>query len=243
MTKPKCANIFIGYDDRERVAVNVLTNSIQANSSIPVQIGQIRLEQIEDIYSRSHDPLQSTDFSFSRFLVPYLMNYQGWALFIDADMLCLGDISELWGMRDHQKAVQVVKHKHNCKPGKKFQGMPQTPYKRKNWSSVMLFQCNKCQMLSPEFVNTATGLQLHQFNWINDSEIGELPEEWNVLVDVQSIPPKPKILHYTLGGPWFNDFHHNAAGDVWLSGLKDLNYPFNHSSLSTTDNLKSNENN
>jgi len=100
--------VFIGFDSREGVAVNVLTDSIQAHATRPVQIAQIRLSQLEGVYKRSRHPLQSTDFSFSRFLVPWLCNYEGWALFIDADMLCRGDLSELWELRDERYAIQVT---------------------------------------------------------------------------------------------------------------------------------------
>lgn len=222
---PHVAQVFIGYDPRERVAVNVLTDSIQAHASLPVQIAQVRLEQLGSVYQRPQDPLQSTAFSFSRFLVPYLMGYEGWALFIDADMLCLADIAELWALRDESKAVQVVQHQHQCEAGQKFQGMPQTPYRRKNWSSVMLFNCSSCTALTPTYVNTASGLELHQFHWLKDTEIGALPAEWNVLLDVQSIPPEAKILHYTLGGPWFDDCLNCAEADRWSEGHQLLNAP------------------
>ena len=203
----------------------MLTDSIQAHASLPVQIAQVRLEQLGSVYQRPQDPLQSTAFSFSRFLVPYLMGYEGWALFIDADMLCLADIAELWALRDESKAVQVVQHQHQCEAGQKFQGMPQTPYRRKNWSSVMLFNCSSCTALTPTYVNTASGLELHQFHWLKDAEIGALPAEWNVLLDVQSIPPEAKILHYTLGGPWFDDCLNCAEADRWSEGHQLLNAP------------------
>jgi lipopolysaccharide biosynthesis glycosyltransferase len=219
------ARVFIGYDPREEVAVNVLTASFQAHASIPVQIAQVRLDQLGGVYTREHDPKQSTAFSFSRFLVPWLAGYQGWALFIDADMLCLGDIAELWALRDESKAVQVVKHQHECEEGLKFQGMPQTPYGRKNWSSVVLFNCERCTALTPEFVNTATGLELHQFRWLADGEIGELPPEWNVLVGVQPVPAAAKVLHYTLGGPWFDDCLDMPESQRWLEAREAMNSP------------------
>ncbi len=124
--------VFIGFDSREGVAVNVLTDSIQANASRPVQIAQVRLSQLKGVYHRPKNPLQSTEFSYSRFLVPWLCNFEGWALFIDADMVCLGDLAEIWDLRDNQYAIQVVKHQHHCETGLKFQGEPQTPYERKN---------------------------------------------------------------------------------------------------------------
>ncbi|QEY33315.1 hypothetical protein EVJ50_02630 [Synechococcus sp. RSCCF101] len=217
--------MYIGYDPRETAAVHVLAESIQARASVPVRIAQVRLSQLKAVFRRPHNPLQSTAFSFSRFLVPWLNGYSGWALFIDADMLCLADIAELWALRDERAAVQVVKHDHTCTAGQKFQGMPQTPYPRKNWSSVMLFNCARCRQLTPELVSTASGLHLHQFQWLEDGEIGSLPPEWNVLVGVQPIPERPRILHYTLGGPWFDDCRTMPESEQWWLGLDALMAP------------------
>jgi lipopolysaccharide biosynthesis glycosyltransferase len=217
--------VFIGYDPRENVAINVLANSIQARSTRPVSISQIRLSQLGSVYQRQRSLLQSTDFSFSRFLVPWLCNYQGWAVFFDADMLCLSDISELWDLRDDRYAVQLVKHHHQCSPGLKFQGERQTPYARKNWSSVMLFNCSRCRSITPELINVAPGLFLHQFAWLDDGDIGSLPPEWNVLVGVQSVPDGARLLHYTLGGPWFDDCIDMDFSDLWLEEHEALNHP------------------
>ncbi len=217
--------VYIGYDPREDVAVNVLADSIQAHATTPVQIAQVRLSQLGNVYRRQHHPLQSTAFSFSRFLVPWLAGYEGWALFIDADMLCQGDIAELWALRDETKAVQVVKHQMQCEQGLKFQGMPQSPYGRKNWSSVVLFNCNRCRALTPEYVNTASGLDLHQFRWLEDDAIGDLPPEWNVLVGVQPVPESARILHYTLGGPWFDDCQTMPQSERWQAARAAMNHP------------------
>jgi hypothetical protein len=103
--------------------------------------------------------------------------------------------------------------------------MPQTPYGRKNWSSVMVFNCERCRALTPEYVNTATGLELHQFRWLADEEIGELPPVWNVLVGVQPVPAEPKILHYTLGGPWFDDCRTMPESGRWLEARAAMNLP------------------
>lgn len=217
--------VWIGYDPRETVAVHVLAESIQAHASIPVLIGQVRLDQLRSVHTRTRHPKQSTDFSFSRFLVPWLCGYQGWGMFIDADMIAVADIAELWALRDDRYAVMVVQHRHECDEGLKFQGMPQTPYQRKNWSSVMLFNAARCTQLTTDYVNTASGLDLHQFRWLEDDQIGSLPPEWNVLVGVQPIPDTPRILHYTLGGPWFDDCRAMAESDRWLRGLASLNHP------------------
>ncbi len=225
MNSSHSMRVFIGFDSREGVAVNVLTDSIQAQASRPVQIAQIRLSQLGGVYKRPRHPLQSTDFSFSRFLVPWLCDYSGWALFIDADMLCLGDLSELWDLRDERYAIQVVKHQHACERGVKFQGEPQTPYARKNWSSVMLFNCGRCRALTPELVNTASGLHLHQLRWLEDAEIGSLPDRWNVLVGVHPVPDDARILHYTLGGPWFEDCTSTDCAADWHQAQRALNHP------------------
>ena len=202
--------IFIGYDFRERAATNVLIDSIYQNSSCPVSFTPIILSQLNKhgLFYRERDPKQSTDFSFSRFLVPRLMNYKGWAIFMDCDMLCKGDIKKLWDLRDERYAVMCVKHEHKPISSKKFQGETQSSYPMKNWSSLMLFNCSKCKSLTVDFVNTATGLDLHRFNWLSgENQIGGLPEEWNYLVSVQEqeISQKAKLMHWTLGGPWFGE--------------------------------------
>lgn len=173
--------VFVGWDPREKVAYDVLQHSIQERSSKPVLVGPVRLSQL-DIFKRPRDPLQSTDFSFSRFLVPYLCDYDGWAVFMDCDMLCQDDIAKLWKLRDPQYAVQVVKHDYQPIETTKFLNQPQTRYAKKNWSSVILFNNRRCRRLTPEYVNTASGLELHQFKWIRDDEIGAIPENWNHLV-------------------------------------------------------------
>tara|TARA_Y100001968_G_C19402562_1_gene741826 strand:+ start:30 stop:743 length:714 start_codon:yes stop_codon:yes gene_type:complete len=202
--------IFIGYDYRERAATNILIDSIYQNSSCPVSFTPIILNQLksERLFYRRRDPKQSTDFSFSRFLVPKLMNYEGWAIFMDCDMLCKHDIKELWNLRDDKFSVMCVKHEHKPIENVKFQGELQTTYQKKNWSSLLLFNCNKCKSLTVDYVNTATGLDLHRFKWLSgDKEIGALPEEWNYLVDSQEkeVSKTAKLIHWTLGGPWFRD--------------------------------------
>jgi len=168
--------VFIGYDPREAVAFSVLSYSIHARASEAVAITPLMLTELKGVFTRERHSLQSTDFSFSRFLTPYLSDYSGWSVFMDCDMLMLADIAELWRLRDERYAVMVVKHNHVPREERKFLDQPQTKYEKKNWSSVILFNNAKCRALSPHYVNTATGLQLQQFKWLNDdSLIGALP--------------------------------------------------------------------
>ncbi|MBX7199586.1 MAG: hypothetical protein K1X51_09435 [Rhodospirillaceae bacterium] len=212
--------IFIGYDPREAVAFNVLSHSIQARASEPVLIAPLMLSQLKKMLWRERHPLQSTDFSFSRFLVPLLSGFEGWSLFCDCDMLVLDDIANLWALRDDRFAVQVVKHDHRPADTTKFLDQPQRPYEKKNWSSVILFNNAKCTALTADYVNTATGLQLHQFKWLNDDAlIGELPARWNHLVDYDpALPPEQvSLLHYTEGGPYFEAYRNCGYADLWLA--------------------------
>ncbi len=208
--------IFIGYDPAEAVAYNVLQFSIIERSSKPVSITPIRLSHLDGIFKRERNPLQSTEFSFSRFLVPYLNNYEGWAIFMDNDILALDDIAKLWELRDDKYAVQVVKHDYQPKDGVKFLNAVQTKYEKKNWSSVIMFNCAKCKALTPEYVNTASGLELHQFKWLeNDSLIGELPARWNHLVSDESESADAALVHYTVGGPYFEEYQECEYAQEW----------------------------
>lgn len=199
--------IFIGYDPREAVAFSVLSSSIMKRSSQPLSITPVALRNLQGIMTRERNPLQSTDFSFSRFLTPYLSGYEGWSIFMDCDMLVLDDIANLWKLRDERYAVQVVKHDHRPKEDTKFLGAPQSKYEKKNWTSVMLFNNARCKALTPEYVNTASGLELHQFKWLDsDDEIGEIPHRWNHLVGYDKYTPEVSLIHYTIGGPYFQEY-------------------------------------
>ena len=217
-------NVFIGYDKNEKVAFNVLSYSILKHSTRPVAITPIYLPNIKDSFIRERSGIESTDFSFSRFIVPHLMNYQGWALFLDCDQLMLGDVAELWRLRDEKYAVQVAKHDYQPQEEKKFMGAVQTKYVKKNWSSVMLMNCDKCKSLTPDYVNSATGLQLHQFKWLeNDDLIGEIPLEWNWLVDEPGYEEKENVknLHYTKGGPYFKEYKDCGYSEIWFDHFKE----------------------
>jgi lipopolysaccharide biosynthesis glycosyltransferase len=209
--------VFIGYDSREAVAYSVLAHSIHARASEPVAIAPLMLSELEAILTRERHPLQSTDFSFSRFLTPFLSDYAGWSIFMDCDMLVRDDIARLHALRDERFAVMVVKHDHVPKEARKFLDQPQTPYQKKNWSSVMLFNNARCKVLTPNYVNTASGLDLHQFKWIaGDDLIGELPHRWNHLVGYDAPTSEVSLVHYTIGGPYFTEYTDCEHARVWF---------------------------
>ena len=211
-------HVFIGYDGRETVAYNVLAHSILARASEPVTIAPLMLSQLHGVFKRERHPLQSTDFSFSRFLTPYLSGFSGWSVFMDCDMLVLEDIAKLWALRDDRYAVMVIKHDHVPKEERKFLNEPQTKYQKKNWSSVMLFNNARCTALTPDYVNTATGLDLHQFKWLGDDNlIGALPNRWNHLVGYDAPRQDAALVHYTLGGPYFDEFRDCEYSKQWFA--------------------------
>ncbi|WP_137718210.1 glycosyltransferase [Methylobacillus flagellatus] len=208
--------VFIGFDPRETAAFAVLSHSIHQRASEPVCIAPVMLSQLKGIYRRELNPLQSTEFSFSRFLVPYLSGYEGWSIFMDCDMLMQDDIAQLWAMRDERYAVQCVQHDHKPREDTKFLGAVQTKYQKKNWSSVMLFNNARCKQLTPDYVNTASGLELHQFKWLaDDAEIGALPQRWNHLVGYTPPDPNAALVHFTSGGPYFNEYAQCEHSDTW----------------------------
>jgi hypothetical protein len=209
--------VFIGYDAREAVAYNVLAHSLLRRSSAPLSIVPLALSSLRDVLTRERHPLQSTDFAFSRFLTPYLCGFEGWSVFMDCDMLALDDISNLWALRDSRFAVQVVKHDYKPAETTKFLGQTQTPYAKKNWSSVMLFNNAQCSALTPEYVNRASGLDLHQFKWLtSEALIGALPSRWNHLVGEYPARSDVSIVHYTLGGPYFDEYRDCEYSGEWL---------------------------
>ena len=208
--------VFIGFDPREAVAFSVLSHSIQARASRPVSIGPLMLSQLGGVLTRERHALQSTDFSFSRFLTPHLSGYCDWSIFMDCDMLMLDDIVKLWALRDDRYAVMVVKHVHTPKETVKFLGEPQTKYEKKNWSSVMLFNNSRCRSLSPDYVNRASGLELHQFKWLeNEDLIGSVPDRWNHLVDYNAPRTDAALVHFTLGGPYFPEYANCEYAAEW----------------------------
>ena len=214
--------VYIGWDRREPEAYDVAESSLRRNASVPVSIEPIKLDDLvkRGLYTREVDPLASTEFTYSRFLTPALAGYKGWALFCDSDFLWLGDIAGLQEyIRDNFKAVFCVQHDYKPKEATKMDGVMQTAYPRKNWSSLMLFNCEhpSVKALTPEVVNRESGAYLHRFQWAKDEEIGSLPVEWNWLEGWNEKPKTgtPKAVHYTRGGPWFKEWQNVDYGDLW----------------------------
>jgi len=222
--------IFIGYDPVEAKAFHTMCHSIWSRASGPVSIIPIMLSSLPEM-TRERDPMQSNDFSFSRWLVPYLCDYVGHAIFMDCDMLVVDDIYNLWNERFNMfetlSAVSVVKHDHVPKETTKYLGQTQSVYEKKNWSSVMLIDCAACTALTPEYVNTASGLELHQFKWLGDDErIGELPARWNHLVGYDKSVPVSDLsnIHFTIGGPYFKDYASCSYASLWWDEYKKMTY-------------------
>jgi hypothetical protein len=221
---------YIGYDPRERIAARVAEFSLLCRSSIPIESHRIDLVECKSrglfwrpqekrngqLWDVISDAPCSTEFSISRFLVP-VIQHEGWALFTDCDVVFLGDVAELAEIADPRKAVMVVKHDHAGDEGTKMDGQIQARYARKNWSSVVLWNCGHSanRRLGLGGVNNLPGRALHQFCWLEDSEIGELPPEWNWLVGVQPKPAEPKLAHFTLGGPFLPNWPGGEYDHIW----------------------------
>jgi lipopolysaccharide biosynthesis glycosyltransferase len=222
--------IFIGWDQREAVAYHVLCDSILRHASGPVSFMPLVQSQLrrQRLYTRPHDPLASTEFSLTRFLVPYLAGYTGMALFLDCDMLFQSDVYDLLVESDAHPGQAVYVCQHQYRPAKhvKFLGQTQSAYPRKNWSSVMLFNADLCRMLTPHYINrVASPSDLHQFAWLGDQDIGPLPLAWNYLVGEENqTQAKPDNIHYTCGGPWFRDYQTCEHAQAWFDAL-DLAFP------------------
>ncbi len=203
--------VFIGWDSREAEVADILAYSLHQHASIPLDIRYLKLADLD--FNRTHDPLQSTEFTYTRFLVPHLCNYKGKAVFMDCDMLCLGDIKELDDLDMSDYALRVVKHDHRPKAKFKMDGCVQTVYPRKNWSSLMIMNCERLKLWSKSIVETESGAFLHRFQGIDDDLIGEIPNTWNTLDWMDECS---KLIHYTSGGPWFEECKDHPYGAIWL---------------------------
>jgi len=209
--------IFIGWDTRFPEPAEVLSYSLLKHSSIPLEIRYLKLPELA--LNRVHDPLASTEFTYSRFLVPHLCSFQGRALFLDNDMLCFGDVKELAELDMSEYALRVVQHDYMPTNSVKMYGAVQTSYPRKNWSSMMLMDCAKLKLWTKEVVETQTGAYLHRFQDIPDNMIGEIPKTWNTL---DWMDERTKLIHYTNGGPWFEQYRDHAHADVWYQARREM---------------------
>lgn len=217
----KLLKVFIGYDPVESVSWHVMAHSILRQSSVPISFIPINIDNLKSIYTRKRLETQSNAFSLTRFLTPYLSDYQGYALFFDCDMMLRVDIADIFKEIKNQpnKAVYVVKHNYKPKDKVKYLNTVQYAYPRKNWSSVVLWDCahpaNKA--VTPELVNTANPKDLHRFTWLNDSDIGTLDIRWNWLVGEYDDPPKDvKNVHWTVGGPYFIEYQNVDFSEEWF---------------------------
>lgn len=220
--------VFIGWDSREEIAYEVAKKSLLDNASIEVQVFPIKQQELisDGVYERDVDPLASTEFTYSRFFTPFLSDYKGWALFCDCDFLFMNDIANLIKYQDETKAVLCVKHDYTPKEGTKMDGQIQTVYPRKNWSSFMLFNCDhpSTKKLTPELINKESGAFLHRIQWAKDQEIGSIPTAWNWLEGWNSVEKdgNPSAVHFTSGGPWFEDYQHVDFASEWKAVAKNI---------------------
>jgi hypothetical protein len=215
--------VFIGYDPKEEEAWSVCSFSILRHANEDVTTHPLKLNTLRELglYTRELDKGAATEFSISRFLTPYLNANEGWVIFVDCDFLFTVDIKSVLVGLDHSKAVYVVKHDYTPSKSLKMDGAAQSIYPRKNWSSFMAFNCSHpdVKSLTPDIVNSATPKYLHRFEWIkNDDHIGELPLTWNFLEGEYEVPKEiPNAIHYTNGGPWFEDWQNVDFAEEWRS--------------------------
>ena len=221
MTSP--LQVFIGWDSREPEAYDVAKFSIERRASIPVEVHALKLDDLRKagLFRRNEDPLASTEFTYTRFLTPHLAGKTGFALFFDCDFLWLGDVAELLKEAQGDHALWCVHHDHAPTETSKMDGAVQTRYPRKNWSSLMLFNLDHpdVQALTPDLVNRESPAYLHRMQWLRDEDIGSLPVDWNWLEGWNSKPANgtPKVIHYTRGGPWFENWQTVDYADLWLA--------------------------
>lgn len=194
-------------------------------TSIPVAFTPLALSSLAD-YTETHKDGSNT-FIYSRFLVPHLMGYKGWAIFADGDMVCNADIAELWALRDERYAVQVIKHDYRTRFPVKYLGNKNEDYPRKNWSSVMLWNCGHeaNRLLTPQYVEQSNGARLHRFLHLEDEQIGGLPTTWNWLVEEFPFKNDCKLFHYTVGTPCFRDYIACDNAKFWHEAFKNVCHP------------------
>lgn len=222
--------VYLGYDSKEQAAYSAARDSLLRRASAEVRVIPLVCSRLQaqglltrpfdrrgGIYDFVSNAPCATEFAITRFFVPHLAQ-TGFAVFADCDMIFLADVAELFALADPTKAVQVVKHQHIPTAGTKMDGRVQTAYGRKNWSSLMLWNCDHPSnlRLSLHDLNHRRGLELHQFYWLDDNEIGELPGAWNWLVGEQPKPDDLKVAHFTNGGPFTEGWLGREHDELWL---------------------------
>ena len=219
--QPQSNKIYIGYDSRHPIASKVCEYSLRKHSK-DLDIELLKLSDLEQLYWREYKD-QSTEFTYTRFLVPYLQDYNGWALFCDDDFLFLKDVKKIFKYADDKYAVMCCQHDYTPRAITKMLGKKQIPYKRKNWSSLMLINCGheSVKKLDLSTVSEQSGKYLHQFEWLKPHEIGSIPRHWNWLVNwyKENDEDRPSALHFTEGGPWIVDSEYK---DLWLKYKKQM---------------------
>ena len=227
MASVEYIRVFVGWDSQEPITYQVATHSILKRASGPVAIVPLRKPGLQR-YARPRASVEATEFSLTRFLVPYLSGYEGFSIFMDCDMLVNVDIWDvlLHPLAEPGKAVYCCQHDYVPKQATKFEGHVQTTYPRKNWSSFMIFDNAKCKALTPDRVNELSGLDLHRFNWLEgDHQIGSLPLTWNWLVGEYEPNQNANVFHYTNGAPCFQGYEDCDHSDLWWQELDDMMEP------------------
>ena len=217
-------NIFVGWDSRETQAYDVCVKSLLEYSSVELNIQPIIRSDLMDAgeYFREQPEAGSVEFTYTRFLTPYMSKFKGWSLFIDCDFLFTRDVAELFALADDKYAIMCAKHDYVPKNAVKMDGQKQVAYPRKNWSSCILWNCAhpSNRILTPYTASRQTGAYLHRFKFLKDHMIGDIPIEWNWLegeYDKPEVPPA--AIHFTNGGPWFEDWQDVDYADLWRSYL------------------------
>jgi lipopolysaccharide biosynthesis glycosyltransferase len=231
MTNRKSLPIYVGWDSRQDDAYRVCAETLVRHASAPLEITPLKQPLLREngLYRRKPDPLASTEFTYTRFLVPHLAGYRGWAMFVDSDFLFTDDVAELFKLADDRFALMCVQHDYRPVETVKMDGKAQSVYPRKNWSSLMLWNCAHPanRVIDLEAVNNQTGAYLHRFQWLDESLIGALPGEWNWLEGWNRKPDAglPKGIHFTRGGPWFVDWRHVDYADLWVAEWENISDP------------------
>jgi lipopolysaccharide biosynthesis glycosyltransferase len=207
--------IWIGYDSQFQKNTNIQLESIRKHTNGKFDVKYLHLNKLKNVLWRSRDLHQTTDSAFTRWLIPYLSDYQGWHLYMDSDMMVRKNLLGILKYQDPTKAVAVVKHSDIHNTSTKFNDKIQTVYDKKNWSSLMMFNAPLCKTLTLDYINTVSGLDLHQFKWTTEDKIGSIDAEWNYLVGVNKTQKDPAIVHWTLGGPWFLDYEDVEFSKEW----------------------------